>query len=1194
WTHTAGGTFNHNDGVVEVFSASDSSFNFDSGLVTSGLFSSFTANRTNNWQVQIASGDTMTLEGNLIVDDGRFTGAASSASLAVEGNVDINSGADSSTIDLKLSGGNIQSFDLTGGEALWDGHITIDKSGGQVNLLSALTVDDSGKDFIMTNGVFNLNGYAITVNGTGSEFTVAGGSTLKMQGGETITANDGFPTLASGWTAVFDGTGGPYTLPNYAYHHLTLEGSGAVFKAPSTRTLNGNLTIGSGATFSLESYDYGALGAFSNLGTLRVQGAEILTLTTDTDSGAIEFVGDADAASDSFPLYDLSYYDLIMNFTDSDDTLSYTGSRGVDSLNSNKWLHWTLDDGSGSTASDSSGNGLTGTLTNMDTASVWEAGSSATTFVNTGSVDFDGVNDYIEFTSDASFVDRSVSLWFRSADIAARQVLYAEGGQAAGMNIYLDGGNVYGGAWGGTITDGYVSGAVSTNTWTNVIITYDSDGSFTLYVDGVSKGTATPGGDMPAHSASDALGAMVGDTQYHDGVAVGEGNYFTGEIDDFRIYSTVFTANEISTLAAGRDDSTLIVNVSTLTVANDLTLSAGTFLAPATINLGGNFAKGSGNFTHNSGTVTFTDAAQTSIISGSTTFNNLKTTTASKAITFTAGTTQTVAGLLTLTGADGSLVTLRSSASDSQWGLNVSGTSAIDYVDVKDSDASPGSAITHATDAARSTDSGNNLNWSFNDVPTVSVSSTVQVAATKNVSVVASVDDPDDDTTVSLKLEYSIDSGANWAKATVLSASTSSLSLLVDNDATYQVGASGGYIDTASGAQTVTVLWDADADTDGVDISTAQLRLTPFDSIVAGSVSTGSAFNLDLVGPTGLTALVPVVSSAALELNWTRPVDSSFSHYEIYYSPSSTEVDSKTGTKVDQTVDSSLAIESTTRISISDTFSAHYVKVYAFDSFGNESTVDSVFVQGVGATGGGGGGGSSSSSSGGSSGSSSEETIEEVAEVAEEIDTFDGLGVEGPDHWSNGYVKNLGTEVRIVQVAASNSEFLTLLIDMVEAPDNKMTRGEALYFLITLAGYDTTGVNYETGTFTDVNSEDDYADSIQYSSNYGLVDGYPDGSFQADRVLNRAEALKLCFQFFQVVPDEDLMAFVTPFVDVDVSAWYYPYLVHAVEYGVIEGYQEDMTFRPAQEVSYSELLKIATLVHSIENAVELASELSVE
>src|SRR3989344_2554343 len=79
-------------------------------------------------------------------------------------------------------------------------------------------------------------------------------------------------------------------------------------------------------------------------------------------------------------------------------------------------------------------------------------------------------------------------------------------------------------------------------------------------------------------------------------------------------------------------------------------------------------------------------------------------------ITFPAGGTQTITGTLTLLGAAGQLLSLRSSSTGTKWYINAATTSA-QYCDVKDSTATgTGTPIDNSTGGV---DSGNNIGWLF-------------------------------------------------------------------------------------------------------------------------------------------------------------------------------------------------------------------------------------------------------------------------------------------------------------------------------------------------------------------------------------------------------------------------------------------------------------------------------------------------
>ena len=98
-------------------------------------------------------------------------------------------------------------------------------------------------------------------------------------------------------------------------------------------------------------------------------------------------------------------------------------------------------------------------------------------------------------------------------------------------------------------------------------------------------------------------------------------------------------------------------------------------------------------------------------ITGNNTFTNLDLEcTTARTITFPAGGTQTVTGTLTLLGAAGQLLSLRSSSTGTKWYINAATTSA-QYCDVKDSTATgTGTPINNTTGGV---DSGNNIGWLF-------------------------------------------------------------------------------------------------------------------------------------------------------------------------------------------------------------------------------------------------------------------------------------------------------------------------------------------------------------------------------------------------------------------------------------------------------------------------------------------------
>jgi len=102
-------------------------------------------------------------------------------------------------------------------------------------------------------------------------------------------------------------------------------------------------------------------------------------------------------------------------------------------------------------------------------------------------------------------------------------------------------------------------------------------------------------------------------------------------------------------------------------------------------------------------------------------------------------------------------------------------------------------------------------------------------------------------------------------------------------------------------------------------------------------------------------------------------------------------------------------------------------------------------------------------------------------------------------------------------------------------------------------------------------------EAVAYLVKRGIINGYPDGTFQPDKVINRAEALKIIFAAQGIAADRP--AIVPPFPDVSTTEWFAVYVEEAKSRKLIKGYA-DGTYRPVNEVNKAEFLKIALSAQS--------------
>ena len=118
----------------------------------------------------------------------------------------------------------------------------------------------------------------------------------------------------------------------------------------------------------------------------------------------------------------------------------------------------------------------------------------------------------------------------------------------------------------------------------------------------------------------------------------------------------------------------------------------------------------------------------------------------------------------------------------------------------------------------------------------------------------------------------------------------------------------------------------------------------------------------------------------------------------------------------------------------------------------------------------------------------------------------------------------------------------------------------------------------DAGEFSDVSSSHPYIAAIRWGKESGVLSGYPDGTFQPDRTVNRAEFLKIVLAADGI--DVASASDPTGFRDVNESAWYAPYIRYAKRQGIVQGYPDE-SFKPEQAVNFAEALKMAYVALAI-------------
>ncbi len=238
--------------------------------------------------------------------------------------------------------------------------------------------------------------------------------------------------------------------------------------------------------------------------------------------------------------YTVAAYDAAGNVSSQSSSASAT-TQAAPPLTGGLVAAYSFNEGSGTTASDSSGNSNTGTLINSPT---W------TTSGKYGSaLSFDGVNDYVDAGGNNSLDisnNLTISAWIKTSDtsgngrIIQRRALGATKGYefSVGTNgslgfFYGDGTNYgYSDAWG-------VNNKINDGSWHHVVLTIVNgstpSGSAISYVDGIffaQQNFSTVG------SFTQTTNLIIGNYST---------KYFKGSIDEIRIYNRALSQSEIQT-----------------------------------------------------------------------------------------------------------------------------------------------------------------------------------------------------------------------------------------------------------------------------------------------------------------------------------------------------------------------------------------------------------------------------------------------------------------------------------------------------------------------------------------------------------------------------------------------------------------------------------------------------------------------
>jgi hypothetical protein len=577
-------------------------------------------------------------------------------------------------------------------------NMLVNGSGITVTLAGAVTTSSSGNGFALTEGTLNLAGFTLstsifTSSNTNTRAITFGSGNIALTSttssalvldmdqatGFTWTGTGGFTRNQAATATIFFGSaagGTTANAPNFTVNAGTLTltinvsswfknliFTGSACTVSGTVNIAGNLTLGSGGTYTAVNPTFRASGTvtslFKTLGNTTINGTGItvtladvmqvgITNTTTLTEGTLDLAG---SSLDTGIFNSSNVNTRAISFSTGNIALtSTTGGATVLNMAQANNFTWT---------------GTGGFTRNM-------AATATMVFGTTGGTTSNAPN--LTVNTGASTLTITSGSYFKNVIFTGSTCTVSASGLSIAGNLTLASGGTY----------------------TSVVPTFVATATVTSA--GKQLGSTTINGSGITVTLADALTSS-------DTLTLTQGTFTAA---NFNVTAGLFSSSNSNTRTLNMGSGTWTIT-SNLTAWNTATVTGLTFnpstsTISMTAAIGRSFAGGGLTYYNlNQG------SAGALIISGSNTFNDITNTVQPSTVTFTAGTTQTVSNF-SLAGTAGNLVTINSSSTGSQFTLSkASGTVNAQFLSIRDSNATGGATW----NALFSTNLGNNTGWIF-------------------------------------------------------------------------------------------------------------------------------------------------------------------------------------------------------------------------------------------------------------------------------------------------------------------------------------------------------------------------------------------------------------------------------------------------------------------------------------------------
>lgn len=209
-------------------------------------------------------------------------------------------------------------------------------------------------------------------------------------------------------------------------------------------------------------------------------------------------------------------------------------------LQDNPLGYWLLNESSGTTATDSSGNARNGTYANSPTLQATGPGASNLPYA----VTFNGSNQKVTTGNYTAFAIQpnaawSIEHWVKTSQTTTAQTITnrdASLNPSAAIYLNLNANNDVG-YFSGSVIDAYSSAGVNDNAWHYICVTAAAGGDLKLYIDGVLKKTDSGARGTYATTTTGITMATNGNIGVH---------WLSGSLCAAAIYNTELSATRVS------------------------------------------------------------------------------------------------------------------------------------------------------------------------------------------------------------------------------------------------------------------------------------------------------------------------------------------------------------------------------------------------------------------------------------------------------------------------------------------------------------------------------------------------------------------------------------------------------------------------------------------------------------------------